>query len=133
MARERFITVNFRPERMAMVQRANTIVQEYVGQGLRLTLRQLHYQFVTRFPDVGGGKAPDGGVPYLNSQKSYKNLGSMLSDARLGGLIDWNAIEDRGRRPERHAEWDSLEDLVDAALSSFRLPRWEGQSHYVEL
>jgi hypothetical protein len=125
--------VNFRPERLAMVARANAIVAEYVQQGFRLTLRQLHYQFVTRFPDVGEGRAPDGGSVYTNSQKSYANLGKTLSEARLGGLIDWNAIEDRGRQPHRHPQWADLGDLVDSALKSFRLPRWEGQTHHVEL
>jgi hypothetical protein len=56
-----------------------------------------------------------------------------VSDARLAGLIDWDAIEDRVRQPRRANEYESLKDLTDAALRSYRLPRWKGQDTYAEL
>src|SRR6185437_8884350 len=49
------------------------------------------------------------------------------------GLLDWDAIEDRGRRPRRQSQWDNISDLVDSAVRAYRLPRWEGQRCYVEL
>lgn len=87
---------------------------------LRLTLRQLYYQLVSRAI-----------IP--NEEKSYKNLGGLVSDARLAGLVDWDAIEDRVRVPRHPPEFDSLADLVEAAVNSYRLPRWDGQENYVEL
>lgn len=142
MALERFKEIRFKPVRREMVARANTIIREYLRAGLKMTLRQLHYQFVRRFPDLdpnanggkGTGKAHgDGGTPYLNTQKSYQALGKTISEARLGGLVDWDALEDRGRRPTRSSQWDSITDLVESAIRGFRLPRWKGQTAYVEL
>lgn len=118
--KQRFISKNFQGERLAMIERANQIVTEYQEGGYRLTLRQLYYQFVSR-------------NWLTNTERSYKNLGTCISDARLAGLLDWSAIEDRVRVPRSAAEWDDIEDLVEAAISSYRLPRWKGQEKYVEL
>lgn len=114
--------VEWRPHGATLVRVAQceAIVNEYKDQGLRLTLRQLYYQLVSR--DL---------IP--NTEKSYKSVGNILSQARLAGLIDWNAIEDRGRQPRNPPEYDNIQALVDAALWSYRLPRWEGQQKNVEL
>lgn len=111
---------SFRPKSEAMITQANLIVQEYQAAGLRLTLRQLYYQYVSR-------------ALLPNTERSYKNLASLISDARLAGRIDWSAIEDRGREPIIPPEWDDIPSLVESALRAFRLPRWEGQERYVEL
>lgn len=120
MAREQFKTVRFSSQSRERIDLCNEIISDYLAQGLKLTLRQLYYQLVTRnvFP---------------NSEKSYKTLGSLLNDARLAGRVDWDAIEDRVRRPKKAAEWENLTELVESALYSFRLPRWQGQDTYAEL
>ncbi len=118
--KEAFKSFRFRPETLKVIENANEIIEEYQGQGLRLTLRQLYYQFVSR--DL---------IP--NTPRSYKNLGSAINDGRLAGMIDWDAIEDRVRVPRRASEFESIKELVEAAIRSYRLPRWEGQSSYVEL
>lgn len=56
-----------------------------------------------------------------------------MSDARLDGRMDWDAIEDRVRQPRMASEFDDLEELVEVAVQSYRLPRWEGQKYYAEL
>jgi len=56
-----------------------------------------------------------------------------VSDARLSGLMNWEAIEDRIRIPRRQNEFLDLKDLVDVAVAAYRLPRWEGQNYYAEL
>ena len=120
MAREMFKEVRFRDESLDRIHQANEIIDDYLEDGLRLTLRQLYYQFVSR--DL---------IP--NTERSYKNLGKLISQGRLAGLIDWDAIEDRMRQPETPSEWGSLDELVRAAIGGFRLPRMERQSTYVEL
>jgi hypothetical protein len=115
-----FKEIQIRGKRLALIEKCNEIIETYMGQGLRLTLRQLYYQLVSR--NI---------VP--NLEKSYKNLSNVVSDARLAGLMDWDAIEDRGRVAWRHSQWDSVGDLVESALASYRLPRWAGQENYVEL
>jgi hypothetical protein len=117
---EGFRKVNFRSEALALVAECNDIIRDYAGQGLRLTLRQLYYQLVSK-------------NRIENTERSYKRLGNIVSDARLSGRMDWSAIEDRNREPITVSDWSGLDTLVDSALSAYRLPRWEGQEHYVEL
>ena len=109
-----------KPESAARVVVCNEIIDEYLEQGLKLTLRQLYYQFVSR--DL---------IP--NTERSYKNLGQLVSKARVAGMMDWDAIEDRGRRPDVPSEYSGLPELVRAALYSYKLDRWEDQDCYCEL
>lgn len=102
------------------VEQCEEIINEYQAQGLKLTLRQLYYQFVSR-----------GLIP--NTDRSYKNLGSIVSRARVAGMLDWDAIEDRGRRPDTPNEFDDPGHLVEVALRAYRLDRWAGQTCYAEL
>lgn len=113
---------NYKPGKEAalLLRTITDIVINYQNQGLRLTLRQLYYQLVAR--DI---------IP--NKEASYKKIGSLVSKARLGGLLDWDAIEDRVRQPKSPPEFHTLNALIDAALYSFRLPRLKGQKRYVEL
>lgn len=115
-----FRSQKFRPDSLAKIEQMVAIVDEYQAQGLRLTARQLYYQFVSR--DL---------VP--NTARSYKNLTSLLADARYAGLVDWDAIEDRGREATSWRQFDSIRECVEQAVRGFRLPRWEGQPYYVEL
>ncbi len=108
------------PKTKPLLKTIVSVVESYKQQGLRLTLRQLYYQLVSK--DL---------IP--NKEAEYKRVGMIVSRARLGGMLDWDAIEDRVRTPERPPEFDSLDDLVEAAFHSFRLPRLEGQERYVEL
>jgi hypothetical protein len=118
--KEAFVNVRFRQDSLERIGQCNAIVGEYEEQGLRLTLRQLYYQLVSR--DI---------IP--NVEKSYKNLSSLVTDARMSGLMDWDAIEDRVRVPRVQSEFENVAELVDVAVKSYRLPRWEGQDNYVEL
>lgn len=118
--KEAFITKDFKDTSLVTIEVCNEIINTYMVQRLRLTLRQLYYQLVSR--NI---------IP--NREQSYKSLGNLMKDARLAGLVDWDAIEDRGRIPREPTEFDNLADLVDSAIRWYRLPRWEGQDHYIEL
>ena len=121
MAIEAFI--EWEPQRRstaALLEDAQAVVDEYTAQGYQLTLRQLYYQLVAR------GRIP-------NQQRWYKRLGDVVSKARLAGLIDWFAIVDRGRVPVKPADWSSPSDILAAAANSYRLDRWAGQEHNVEV
>jgi hypothetical protein len=117
---EKIRTAKFRCDSLAKIEKMVEIVEEYQRQGLRLTARQLYYQFVSK--DI-----------IANTPAEYKKLTSLLSDARYAGLIDWDAIEDRGRQPETPADWVDIKDRMESALRSYRLPRWTGQSKHCEL
>lgn len=103
-----------------LITQANDIIEEYQGQGFSLTLRQLYYQFVAR------GLLP-------NRQSEYKRLGSIINDARLAGLIDWLAIEDRTRNLEALANWSGPGAIIDQAAAEYRRDRWADQPEYVEV
>lgn len=118
--REFFKSHGFSPASRKLIVHCQQIVQRYQAQGLRMTLRQLYYQLVSA-------------NIIRNEEKQYKRMSSLLSKARLMGLIDWSAIEDRIRVPRMPTEFEDLDELVDAALNSFRLPRWADQPRYVEL
>jgi hypothetical protein len=113
-------SINFRRESLERIQLCNSIISEYMAADLKLTLRQLYYRLVAR-----------NAIP--NTEKSYKSLGGLVSDARLAGLIDWDAIEDRNREPVIWAEYENVQELVASLKDRYRLPRWDGQENYVEL
>lgn len=94
--KRRFKDVRFRDDSLRRINKCNEIITDYQAQGLRLTLRQLYYQLVTRniIPNV---------------DRSYKNLSTLVSDARLAGIMDWDAIEDRVRVPRRQSEWEQCD------------------------
>lgn len=118
--KEAFVPWNPRGESLLRVSQAIEIVREYQAQDLKLTLRQLYYQFVAR--DL---------IP--NTPRSYQNLGVIIGKARMAGLIDWESIEDRGREPDVPQDFRDLKHLTDVALNAYKLDRWEGQEEYCEL
>ena len=120
MTRIAYIEKRFSKATLADISRANAIVAEYTAHHLRLTLRQLYYQFVSR------------GLSE-NTARAYKRLGGIISDARLAGLVDWEAIEDRTRQLRGNAHWADPTEILEAAWTSFRLDRWEGQEYRPEV
>lgn len=104
-------------EKLAVI---NSIITEYQKQGYVLTLRQLYYQLVSR--DV---------IP--NKTTEYQKLSVLLKEGRMAGVVDWSAIEDRLRRPEKPASFDSPADILNAAISQYALPRQNGQPVYIEV
>lgn len=118
--KQRFKNINLRPDSLVTIHIANQIINEYEAQGFKLTLRQLYYQFVAR------------GLRE-NTERSYQTLGKLISDGRLAGLIDWDAIEDRTRNLRGLSHWESPESVINSAYHSFRLDRWENQPNYIEV
>lgn len=118
--KEQFQTFRFKPDTLAMIKRATDIIEDLQGQGYTLTLRQLYYQLVAR--DI-----------IANKQTEYKRLGSILNDARLAGLVDWDAIEDRTRNLRGLSHWEEPSDIIDSAAASFRIDKWADQKFYVEV
>jgi hypothetical protein len=110
-----FTDTNFRESTSKIIEQADEILGAYTAQNLILTVRQLYYQFVAK-----------GLIP--NTEQSYKKIIDIVGKARLAGLLDWDAIEDRGRVPEVPSEWSSIESIVDSAVRSFRLPRWKDRT-----
>jgi len=48
MPKQTYVEHKFAARTMALLNKANEIIEEYAGQGFDLTLRQLFYQLVSR-------------------------------------------------------------------------------------
>ena len=118
--KEQFKTVKFKSTTLNIISQANEIIAEYENQGFDLTLRQLYYQFVSK--DF---------IP--NTEKSYKNLGSIINNGRLAGMIDWMAIEDRTRNLRGNSHWDNPGEIIKTCARSFKIDKWFNQKNYVEV
>lgn len=110
--------MKFRKDTLKLIELVNTIIESYRRQGFVLSVRQLYYQLVAR-------------ALIENTEKSYKRIASILNDARIGGLIDWDAIEDRGRDIELRTRWASGAQIVRAAADGFHMDQWVGQDSRV--
>jgi len=72
MSTEVFILYKPHSATHVVIDRANAIIDEYLAQDFKLTLRQLFYQFVAR--------------DYIeNTMRQYKTLGRIIRNARDGG------------------------------------------------
>lgn len=112
--------INFRQSSLDLINLINQVIDEYSAQGYELTLRQAYYQLVAR-----------GYIP--NNERSYKNVGNLINDGRLAGLIDWYAITDRTRNLRENGHWDNPANVIASARHSYLLDKWEGQPNYVEV
>ena len=120
MSCEQFIDKDFKAPSLAIIAAANEIIDEYRAQGFVLTLRQLYYQFVAR--DL---------LP--NTTQSYKRLGAIINDARLAGLIDWLAIEDRTRNLEEHFHFTGPRHAIETIRDQYHIDMWANQDKRVEV
>lgn len=110
-----YIQKSFRESSLAIIMKANEIIQKYAEQGFDLTLRQLYYQFVAR--DI-----------IRNTQKEYNRLGAIINDARLAGLIDWESIVDRTRGLRALSHWNSPSEILLTCSKQYTRNLWAGQN-----
>lgn len=109
-----YISRRFNRSTYALVNQMNPILDEYEKQGLTVTVRQLYYALVSR--NI---------IP--NNMKSYKRMANIVSEARIGGLIDWEIIEDITRYVRRASSWVTPKDMVADAAEQYKRPKWKAQ------
>lgn len=120
MGKIMFREIRMSKKNQERLEQINEIIEEYQQQGYVLTLRQLYYQLVSR--DVVPNKAAE-----------YSKLSVLLKEGRMAGVVDWDAIEDRLRKPSKPSSWDSPAQIIDSCISQYRKPRQEGQDVYLEV
>lgn len=120
MPKIQYVERRFNDATLRIIGQANAIIEEYAEQGFDLTLRQLYYQFVSR------------GL-IANNDREYKRLGSIVNDARLAGLIDWEHITDRTRNVRSISHFDSPSEIVRAAADVFAIDKWATQPCRIEV
>jgi len=115
-----YIEKRFIGKSLALINKINSVITDYEAQGYKLTLRQVYYQMVAR-------------NIIENNLKSYNNLGNLINDARLMGLIDWNSIEDRTRNLQCNLHFENPQERLDMSARNYMRDHWEGQSNYCEV
>lgn len=120
MPKIKYVEKRFGAKALGTIKQANAIIVEYQTQGFDLTLRQLYYQFVSR--DL-----------IANTQREYKNLGSIVNDARLAGLIDWRAIIDRTRNLQGVNHWESPSEILRDCIDRYQTDKWADSETRVEV
>jgi hypothetical protein len=115
-----YVEKTFRPDKLKLIELCNDVIDTYTALGYQLTLRQVYYQMVAR-----------GIIP--NEERSYKNLGTLINDARLAGLIDWDAIEDRTRNLEYRSKWNSPGHIIKVISRQYHIDYWEGMDYHVRV
>lgn len=112
--KQKYRDINLREPSLKIIAFINALIDNYMAQGFKLSVRQLYYQLVAR-------------ALIENSERSYKRIASIINDGRLAGLIDWEAIEDRNRDVVLKTRWDSGSHIIKACVDSFHMDMWIGQ------
>lgn len=118
MSKQFYKHVDFRADTIDLIATMNTICDDYMAQGFVLTVRQLYYQLVARAI-----------IP--NTERSYKRVTGVANDARMAGLMDWAAIEDRTRSFITRGRWGSGNEILANVAKQFHMDMWEDQEHRV--
>lgn len=118
MAREAYQEQNFRPASLRLIATMDNVIHEYLEQGYNLTVRQLYYQLVAR------------GV-IENTLRSYKNTANLINDAKMAGLLDWDAIVDRTREFIVRSHWTSGGQIIRATSEQYHEDLWNNQEFRV--
>jgi hypothetical protein len=98
---------------------AEVLRKYWEASGRAMTLRQTFYRLVS-------------GLVLENIDKRYKTLSDILRDARKEGVVPWEHMEDRLRRPRGPGMWDGLADFADTAVRAYRRNVWATQPEYLE-
>lgn len=120
MAKICYTPRKFSAESLRLIEICNGVISRYSSKGQTASTRQLYYQLV--------------GINAIrNNLKSYGIVQGLLNNARLAGLVDWNAIEDRSRQLESIHHDKHPRDVVTRAADGFHFWKWEDQPNYVEV
>lgn len=114
MTSECYIEKKFSRANTSLIDFMNALIASYQAEGYVLTVRQLYYQLVAR--DV-----------VENTLQSYKRVAGIINDAKLAGLIDWDAIEDRTREFLVNPHWTSGSDIIQACARQYGEDMWDNQ------
>lgn len=85
-----------------------------------MTLRQVYYRLVA-------------GQVIENNLSQYKAVSRAVVEARKMGVIPWDWIEDRMRRPRAVSMWDDLADFAETAKRAYRRNVWAEQEELIEV
>ena len=105
-----------RTKTLALIDAAKAELEQYNP----MTLRQVFYRLVA-------------GQVLENTLGRYKALSVALVKGRQEGMIPWDWIEDRLRRPRHVSMWEDLGDFAETAARWYRRDVWATQLDYLEV
>lgn len=105
---------NFRQPTLDLIDEMNDVIRDLQSQGYTLTVRQLYYQLVAA-------------ALIENTEQSYKRVTGVVNDARLAGLMRWDAIEDRTREFITRSSWHSPQSVLHSAARGYHMDMWDNQ------
>jgi len=85
-----------------------------------MTVRQVYYQLVSR-------------QVIKNNRGQYQAVSNALVSARREGIIPWEWIEDRLRRPRYVSMWSGLAEFAETCRRAYRRDVWDTQPDYLEV
>jgi hypothetical protein len=132
MAKICYLPKSFNGTALGVIRQAEAFCDGYARQGYQITLRQLYYRFIATDAFPESRRDPESGTK--NTERNYKWLGGLVSDARLAGLIDWSHLEDRGREQlGGDTGWGTPRNIIRYGANNYAITHWDNQEHYVEV
>jgi len=87
MVKELFKEHKFKDEQASMIDRCNAIIDEYMSQGLRMSLRQLFYQLGKKTLHLRARSGGVGGAHDYSARMAGRDAGSSIHVGKAkGGL-----------------------------------------------
>lgn len=118
--KERFIDRRFSIPSTGIIEAANAIINDGLSKGISLSMRQVYYAMVRK-----------GAIE--NKQSEYKRLASIMSDARLAGLTDWDSIEEQMRGLRTVPSYPNAGEFMRHLASQYAEDLWASQPNYCEV
>jgi hypothetical protein len=107
--------MKFQEKTLRIIETARTVLAAHNP----MTVRQVYYQLVSR-------------QVVENNRNRYQSVSDAIVKARQQGMIPWEWIEDRLRRPREVSMWADLAEFSDVAARGYRRDVWATQPVYVE-
>ena len=108
--------MKFQEKTLRIIETARTVLAAHNP----MTVRQVYYQLVSR-------------QVVENNRNRYQAVSDAIVKARQQGMISWEWIEDRLRRPRKVSMWADLAAFSDVAARAYRRDVWATQPVYVEV
>ncbi len=104
-----------------IIESIKLILIDLKKQGIEnITVRQIFYQLVSK-------------NIIKNNKKTYLQISTIISKGRYIGELDWDTIVDNSKFLDTPNFFEDINDLLKAALYSYKLDKWKGQEKYIEV
>ena len=108
-----------KPETRIIVSEAHRLCRETnETYGQRVTVRQIYYNLFSK------------GIIQL-TQKDYKRVCRILTEARKRGYIPFGWIEDRSRSPLWAMLYEDVSQFIGTMINKYKLNTWKNQENFV--